>query len=306
MPPVFSLNCRWHFVLLMKKIIVVSLSIFFIFLHSILNAQTAWVREKGELYAGLSGQAYRSVNYYNGNGTKIVTSAFFSAGVYLYAEYGIAKRFTIITEFPAIKIQGYETTNTVAGIGDLGIGLKYAILKGAVPIALTVTPEFPIGNSDLIARSRTNSFETINLPTGDGEFNLHTKIAISHSFYPKRFYISGYGDFNFRTEYMDIIFRDQILSGIEFGYSFKDTWLICKTGFQKTLGDANAITDFSRGEGTDYSFFQAELLLPLNKKWSIGSRLAFFTGFPVSLSNIYTAPNFGITLAYKGFPGSKK
>jgi len=263
-------------------------------------AQTGWVLDKHELYANISTQYFASDNFYNALGVSIQTTPFKQIGTYFYGEFGISEVFTVIADFPFFKIQGFETTNFVGGIGDLTIGLKYGITKGKTPVAITLAPEIPIGNSNLYAINKLNSFESINLPTGDGEFNLHNKLAVSHSFYPKQFYISAFGDYNLRTNYGDLQFRDQIITGIEAGYSYKGAWLIYKAGAQITIGAQKGITEFARGEGTDYSYHQIEISFPLSKTLFIGARATFQADFPVELSNIYVAPAFGLSFSYKG------
>ncbi len=284
----------------MRLRIILSAIFAFILGGKLAFAQTAWVRDKHELFASIAGQYFTSNNFYNALGESIETTQFTQFGGYFYGEFGLTERLTVIADFPFIKFQGFETTNFVAGIGDLTLGLKYGIAKGSTPIAITIAPEIPLGNSNLYAVNKLSAFETINLPTGDGEFNLHTKLAISHSFYPKQFYFSAFGDYNLRTHYGEIQFRDQIIAGIEAGYSYKGSWLIYKTGIQKTIGKQEGFTEFVRGEGTDYSYHQIEMTYPLSKTLTLGARAVFQADFPVELNNIYVAPTFGLSLSYKG------
>lgn len=268
-----------------------------------LNAfgQTAWVRAKHELYSSAAAQYSAASNYYNPDGNLVVTSPFYAGGLYLYNEYGVTDNFSVIASMPVFKIQGYATTNKVLGLGDLLLGVKVGLFQDVFPISYSAEFELPTGTAELLAVNNVNAFETINLPTGDGEFNIHNKLAISHSFHPFPVYISGFVDYNWRSQYKDFDFNNQLIGGFEFGFETPSkVWFIVKANAQSTQGSIESVTDFSRGEGTNFSFLQLETVIPLPNNLYFGGRVGLYSDLAVDRTNIYSAPVFGLSLAYKG------
>jgi hypothetical protein len=277
------------------------LLIVILFASGFADSQTAWVREKNELYSSASAQFTTATKYFNPAGNLVITNSFYAGGLYVYNEFGITQNITAIVSMPIVKLQGFETTNTVLGLGDLLIGAKFGFFQHVLPLSYTIEFELPTGTSELLAVNKVNTFETINLPTGDGEFNIHNKISASHSFYPSPFYASCLIDFNYRTKFQDLDFNNQLAGGLEIGYETPNKyWLIFKYNSLKTLGAVKENTDFTRGEGTSFSTIQLETVIPISKKWYLSGRVGFFTDLPVARVNVYSAPLFGLSLAYKG------
>ncbi len=110
-------------------------------------------------------------------------------------EYGLTDKFSIIANLTLQTFNGFETTETVSGLGDLRLEFKHALLKKYFPLAVSVAPEIPIGKANNFANSIFNIFERINLPSGDGEFNVWTTLASSFVL----------GDFPFTGRFLDPI-----------------------------------------------------------------------------------------------------
>ncbi len=265
-------------------------------------SQSGWTREKKNLFLKADYQFYNSVDYYNNTGTEIKTSRFSQKTFSLYGEYGISKKFSINANIPVFRLNGYEATETVGGFGDIMIELKYSVKKGKFPIALSIAPSFPTGTKELYSKSKLNSFDKINLPTGDGEFNVWTTAAISHSFYPKPMYASAYTSFNFRTKYKDRNFQNQLQAGVEFGYKFAKKLLLSGKVFVFTgLGSQPVVADFIRGDGTSYTG------ITFNTSYDFGKHMGVFVQYFRSNSLIVKARNnyaanifsFGITYSKK-------
>ena len=281
----------------MRKLIV----LLFLVQSYVSFAQTAWVREKNELFASVGTQYSSATKYFSPEGSLVITTPFYSGGLFLYSEYGFTKAITGIVNMPVFKYQGYQTTNTVLGIGDVSLGVKVGLLQDILPISISSEVELPSGTAELLAVNQINKFETINLPTGDGELNIHNKVAVSYSLFPKPVYFSAFVDFNYRTAYKDIDFRNQIASGFEFGFqSESNIYFIGKLNLLSTLGDSIVNADFSRGEGTSYTYMQIESVIPIGSEWSVSGRIGFYSDLLVDRKNIYASPVFGIGLAYKG------
>ncbi|MFN0275071.1 MAG: hypothetical protein ACKVPJ_04960 [Chitinophagales bacterium] len=264
-------------------------------------SQSGWVKEKNEWYINSTLQYAASNNYYNTDGILITTNTYTSAGLYFYGELGITDYLTLISSIPAVKFQKFEGTTTTAGFGDVLLGGKIGVLKNKFPLSVGIYAEIPSGTSELFAQVIENPIEQINLPSGDGEFNLRTEIALSHSFFPKPFYASVYAGYNFRTMFDNTMFHDQIYNGAEVGYEFmKKFWLIAKLNTQITLQDETLSgIDFTRGEGTEFSKYQVSILFPSTTKWSLSFFYTGYMNFPVTLKNVYAAGNFGLSFSLK-------
>lgn len=263
------------------------------------QGQSGWAKKKGELFSKVSYSSFKSDRYYNLSGNEIATSTFSQQSVHLYAEYGLYERLTVILDWPGFRMQGFETTETISDIGDLKVGLKYQLpLK--IPISLSVLPEFPTANADNFAENKTIPGDRINLPTGDGEFNVHAILAISHSFHPLPAYINMYGGYNFRTEYAGQELSDQWVQGMEVGgMPVPDLWLRAGIKLQQSANDGGAFVSFVRGEGTEYVAWFGGVLYKLTENWGLDAGvLGFWQGLQ-NLRNIYRAPTFSLGVVFE-------
>lgn len=264
------------------------------------KAQSGWTKDKGTYFSKLSYNFYSSNQYYNLNGEKLETSTFKQKGILLYGEYGITDKLTLLTSWPLLKANAFETTSTVYGIGDLLIGAKYALLKGKFPIAISFAPEIPLAPADNYAQNKINSFERINLPTGDGEWNFLINLAASHSFYPLPIYVSAYTTYNKRTSYKGIKFNDQFVSGVEVGVNIlKRAWLNTKLTTQKTLGTNPGVTDFIRGEGTEFTSVSLGLYVPVYKGWGVDVSYYNYTDWIIKRQNLYSAGIISVGIVFE-------
>ena len=269
----------------MKKKYVVGILLSFIIVSNI-SAQSGWTREKTGLYAKLGYSYLNSDEYFNGDGLKFTTAKFKQQNLLLYAEYGLTKRVTAIVNFPFLRSNGFEGSPSVNGIGDLMIELKYGILKGKYPLSLSVIPEFPTG--DPYGRSYDKFGGYSILPTGDGEFNVWTRTAMSHSFSPVNLYFSVYGGYNIRTKG----FTNQYLLGAEMGYKFgKKLWTKIAVKKLGTAGKPNPIlfSAIGLGEGIEYNAYKLGLSYSVTKYISL--TFDYSSGFG-KIANIYGGNTF--------------
>ncbi len=276
------------------------LFIFGLCLSTILWAQGGWVKQKGEGYFQTSFTTFSSDQYYNIDGELLETNVFSQQSVLLYGEYGLGSGFAVVANYVGYRWNGFETTETVSGMGDLYLAAQYAIIKGKVPVSITVGPEIPTGKSELFAQSKLVSFEQINLPPGDGEWNVRTFLAASHKFNRLPVYINAHVSWNFRTSFDGVDLSDQFIAGIEVGYNpFKPLWLQAKVGLQESVGKPAGAIDFVRGEGT--SFGNAEFLGSYQfwKSLSIIAGVRFYSDIIVERANLYDGTNYTIGLAFK-------
>jgi hypothetical protein len=265
------------------------------------KAQSGWTRAKKTYFAKVAYNFFQSSNYYNLEGEKMSTARFRQQAITFYGEYGITDNLTVIANFPIVKSNGFETTETVYGIGDLKLEFKYALLKKKnIPLTISIAPEFPTGSRDNYAQNKINSFERINLPTGDGEFNVWTTLAGSVSFYPVNAYLSGHLAYNYRTSYKDYDFRDQFKFGLEAGYKLADVvWINALLQAQQSLGQQAGMTDFVRGDGTAFTAFGLGAAYEIVDHWSISALYWNYADLVIDRKNIYSDPTWSIGVFYE-------
>ncbi|PHN06880.1 hypothetical protein [Flavilitoribacter nigricans] len=273
---------------------------FFGLLYPVLNAQSGWTKAKGAWYAQTTVSYFASDRYYSTAGNLNIGNTFRNYTLNAYGEYGISDRLTAIVNLPLLKLQNFNVTETVAGIGDLQFGVKYGIAK-KIPIAFSLAVEVPTDDGRLFANAKeVNELgirERINLPASDGEWNVRSALAISQSI-GRTTYASWYGAINYRTEG----FTHQWQSGIEAGHLFFDRlWLIGKLQVQDRLSDeVNSSVSFLYGEGTTYTAYQFNLLYHLTDHWRLTAAFHSYTDLLVARRNIYDGRTFslGIALEY--------
>ena len=208
-----------------------------------------------------------------------------------------------MVNWPAFKVQGFSTTKVVAGTGDLTVGIKYGILRGKFPLTFTLAPELPTGPANLFAQNTERSFETINLPTGDGEFNLHGILALSHSFYPAPVYASAHLGYNLRTQYQGRPFQDQVQGGLEVGVKvWSRFWFQLRIKSQLSPGDQPRLTDFVRGEGTTFTAWSLRLAWEITPHLSLALTYQGYLEGPVAQRNLYAARTVSVGVSYAWKP----
>ncbi|WP_020527006.1 hypothetical protein [Flexithrix dorotheae] len=284
----------------MKNIILTSI---YLLIFSTQNfAQSGWVKEKGTYFIQGSFNVFSSDQYYNTSGelqTSALGTDFTTTAFKVYGEYGITNRLTLTANLPLIKSNGFSTTETIFGVGDLRIGAKYQLLK-SFPLSLAIEPEIPTGNGEQFAFAKTENDlgfrEKINIPTSDGEFNVWSTLAASLSSNNGRYYGSIYGGFNWRTKGLS----HQLKVGTEAGTLFFDKlWIIGKLWIQESLTENPKKVPFVYGEGTEFTAFGITALYKINKKISITAEYLDYSGLITGRKNIYDGPAFGLGVAFE-------
>lgn len=262
------------------------------------RAQSGWTKAKGAWYAQTSVSYFASDRYYSTEGKLNIGNTFRNYSLSTYAELGISNRLTAIANWPWLKLQNFSVTETVAGVGDVQLGLKYGLHKN-LPIAIGLAVDIPTDDGSHFANAKeVNELgirERVNLPASDGEWNVRANLAISQSFDAGNTYVSGYGAVNFRTEG----FTHQWQSGLEAGHLlFSRLWLIGKLQVQGRLSDeVNTGVSFLYGEGTTYTAYQFNLLYKLTENWRITAAFHTYSDLLVAKRNIYDGRTLSLGLA---------
>lgn len=274
---------------------------YFIFLWMLaynLDAQSGWTKNKGAYFAKLDVSILSANKYYSILGDELITSKFNQTSLNFYGEYGLTDRFTLISSMPLIRKNAFETSQPVYGIGDLKMEVKYRLLK-SFPLSISLAPEFPIGRSNAFSANILNPQDKINLPTGDGEFNVWSTLAASGSV--GKIYSTVFASYNYRTKYKGLDFRDLYQFGFEFGANpIQNLWLNTKIRAQFSTGETKHVElGFVRGDATTYTLFSVEAFYMLSN--GLGMSATFLSGgeFIAPFRNIYIAPYFSFGIIYK-------
>lgn len=267
-----------------------------------IHAQSGWTREAKGFYVQASASYFSSNNYYTTEGRLADQgSTFNSSGLLIYGEYGISNRITAILDVPVVRLNSFSTTETVGGLGNIQLGLKYKLLKN-FPLSLQVALDIPSNNGSNFAQSKNanalGEFDEINLPVSDGEFNVWTTLAASQGFANGKTYASAFSSVNFRTE----SFNNQLQVGVELGHLFFDKlYLIGKLKIQKSLSgeNNNQSGSFLYGEGTTYTNFGITSMYKLNNHLNLVANYSDYSGFLVERKNIYDGGTFSLGVAFE-------
>ncbi|MBL7774783.1 MAG: hypothetical protein JNK89_02205 [Saprospiraceae bacterium] len=263
-------------------------------------AQSGWTRAPKSWFAKLDVSNLRAVDYYNPDGDRITTSAFQQSSLNFYGEYGFRERLTFVIQAPLLRLNKFETTNIAAGQGDLRLEAKYLLSDNRFPIAFSLAAELPTGRANAYAENKVLAGDRINLPTGDGEFNLWSTLAASRSI-GRLWYASTFAAYNFRTRYAGKSFRNLYQFGAEIGFHPWDPlWLNAKLRAQFSQGKSrHPDLGFVRGDATTYTLLAVEALYKFNNSWGIAA--SYLTGgdWIAPLQNIYVAPYFSVGLIFE-------
>jgi hypothetical protein len=264
------------------------------------TAQSGWTKEKKEGFYQLSYQSMVSNDYFTLGGELLETNQFSQQSLVFYGEYGVTDRFTIIANLPLQAWNGFETTDKVSGLGDLRLEFKHAILKKYLPLTITVAPELPIGKANNFAKSTVNDFEQINLPSGDGEFNVWSTLASSFALPNIPFYGTIFGAYNVRTEYDGVQFSDQYALGAEIGYHIaQKVWVNARLNALATVGEVPVATDFVRGDGTEYTSFSLGASVLAYKQLHLSVNYRNFNDLIFDRKNLYSSGVVSVGVYYK-------
>lgn len=250
-----------------------------------------WIRKKNTFYGKLRVSSFRTNKYYNLAGELNDQGAQFQqTSLDLYAEYGVSKRLTLILNTPLFRSNKFSTTNAATGFGDVLVEAKYGILTGNFPVAISVGAQLPTGQSRILVNDVNRPGSQINLPIGDGELNIWTKLYGSVPF-SSRGYVSFEGGYNKRTQG----FSDQYAVSAEVGYKIGPVWTNAVLRRLKSVGvpDTNK-GSFVYGEGLEFTAYALGAAIPVTKKTSLTLDFSSLIG---PTKNTYSGSIFGLGLS---------
>ena len=250
-----------------------------------------WVKKKRGFYGKVSVGSLRSNRYYSLTGTLNDQGAQFrQTSVNLYAEYGLTNRLTAILNVPAWRSNRFATTGRTTGIGDAMVELKYGLLTGKIPVAVSVAPSLPIGKSRALVADVNTPGSLINLPIGDGELNVWTRLYASLPI-SSRAYVSFDGGLNLRTQG----FSNQYTAGAEVGYKVGRVWVNGTIRQLATIGTPNPNKgSFVYGEGLAYLGYSVGAAVPITSTISL---TVDYANLLSGQRNVYAGATLGVGLS---------
>ena len=129
---------------------------------------------------------------------------FESSKAFLYLEYGLTKRLTVITQLQQAMLTSENDLmrRKTTGVGDFDLGIKYQIMDKPLVLSPFVTAKIPTGYH-----------EKYDPALGTGKVDLEFRLLTARSFYPWPVYIGAETGYRFNGG----IYSDQIPYFFEVG-----------------------------------------------------------------------------------------
>lgn len=265
-----------------------------------LRAGGPWPQPPGSAYLKLSEWWIVSDRHYTDNGQidPNVTGGIYQT--FLYGEYGLADRWTLIGNLGLFSratvnnvVSGTSGEVIIPGdainsLGDSELGLKYAFNPGRrVVFSATLYLGLPLGQSLGGAQE--------NLQTGDGEFNQLLRLDAGTGFRLGEVpaYVSAYAGFNQRTNG----FSDEWRAGLEAGVRLfnEKLGLTGRMDILESLRNGAAANNPTAttsvfANNTEFLAISGELSYAIGDKWGVAAGV----GGAVSGALIYAAPAYNV------------
>jgi hypothetical protein len=265
-------------------------------------AQSGWTRNKGGFF-GKTGYYIVSGNtYIDVEGKTQKANTFTQQAFTMYGEYGITKNITAILNYPFVKFNRYDITETVGGIGDPQLELRFALLKKIPVVSAGIGIEVPLAKKENLAYHKLENpllgiKEFVNLPTGEGDFKYWTSLSVSSGLGNTPGWLTIWGQYQVRGKdpLNKNAFHNRAKLGFELGYKWTTKfWTNARlVGLydaqkNKTLSSAS----FTNGQGTQYSTLGLGASYEFVHNWNITFDYQNYNDFLVKKTNIYATPFF--------------
>ena len=254
-----------------------------------------WTRKKKKGYVKAGLTTVRSTRYHPLSGGTVETASFNQQVYSVYGEYGLTDRLEATLNFPLFRRAAFPGLSPGKGVGDPEVGLRYGLLTGKWPLAVAVAVEAPLGNPNVFGRDRADPAIYLRLPTGDGEWNVWTRAALSHSLGRLPAFATLNAGYNMRSGG----FTNQYSFGAQLGYQFfNKLWLMAAA---RTLGnvrppDLRRFGAIGLGEGVAYSTAELGASYAVTKHLSATANWA--AGFG-RLRNVYSGNQYTAGVAWE-------
>jgi hypothetical protein len=288
----------------MRKIAIALVILTINIAHSQMLAQSAWTRNKGGFYAKTGFFTVGGSHYYDVGGRLTTDVPHFSQrALMLYGEYGINRNLTAILNYPYYKFQNYENFDPAKGIGDPQIELKYALFRKFPVVAMSIGAEVPLAKQTNLSYSKTlndlGQRDAVNLPTGDGDWNVWSTLAVSSGFWKGLGWGTVWGQYNLRTEG----YANQVRLGIELGYKWTSRfWTNARLVglYQMSPKNNGNAASLVNGQGTQWTTLNIGAAFEIVKHWSLTLDWQTYNDLLAKRKNVYSTPLFqvGVSAEY--------
>ncbi|RIY11005.1 hypothetical protein D0T11_08320 [Hymenobacter rubripertinctus] len=180
------------------------------------------------------------------------------------------------------------------------VGVRYGVLKGAWSLALGRALDLPTGDKNRRGFGYQDPVIFISLPTGDGEWNVWGRAALSHSFAPRLpAYVTFDAGYNQRTQGFTSQYTYGAEVGYQVGYQVGKAWLTASVRPLANVHQPNTekFGAIGLGEGVAYSSAALGLNYAVTKHWWATANVA--AGFG-RLRNVYSGlqPTLGVAFEW--------
>ncbi|MET4073930.1 hypothetical protein [Hymenobacter sp. UYCo722] len=260
------------------------------------QAGGGWTRLQGHGYAKVGLTLANTDKYHPLQGGTVSTAQFRQQVYSLYGEYGLTNRLEATLNFPFFRRATFPETSPGQGVGDPEFGLRYGVLTGKWPLAVQVAAQAPLGNPNKRGIYQNDPANFVFLPTGNGQWNIWTRAALSHTLGTLPAFFTLEAGYNLRTGG----FTNQYTLGAQLGYKlFDKLWL---TANLRTLDnvrtpDPSKLNKIGLGEGVAYS--AASLGASYNFTKHLAATADVAAGFG-KLRNVYSGlqTTFGVAVEW--------
>lgn len=276
----------------------------------------AWIRDPGHSYAQLSYRLIRADKLYGPRGDIVDINPYRQHAIGFYGEVGVVERWLMINAGgDLLRRSVLVDQGATTGLGDLRIGAWTGLVTRPFRLSFGVEVGLPTGDPAPRASSPETQPVADVLPTGDGEWDVHLRLAAGHGFGYRRTqqYVTGDVGYWIRTtprrapaSIGDAApIRDQVTFRLETGWKvdrpvWDRFWLIARvTGViiaqDRAASDAAVARFAGLGDGVEYVSFGLELATHLGA----GVHLSFGMDGAFHARNLPAAPQWKLGLAWE-------
>jgi hypothetical protein len=222
--------------------------------------QGGFVRAPGTAYAKIGFTSLRTTALYDASANRTDIDEYGLVTVSAYSEIGVASGIMAVVDASLARINSWQGAEAPSGIGDVSVGMRYAVADSAWPISVGMMLDVPTGDA---AATATRNGIRVAMPLGDGEATLWLGGGISRSFWPIEAFVSadvmlgirGIATSSHVRTFNEGTFTNQLRATVKGGYKVSEKlWLTAAVYTQSNLGtvDTRSFSAWGMGNGVSY------------------------------------------------------